>query len=329
MVSARFAAKMAGKVLILKRSQQNAISLDEALKIATSTYSKRYLAHAGYFPKRDNMNRSFDLGFIVLAAAIAVANSPASAQVATTYDAPTAPTLAATWAIGKTVGIHANAGTPGAVYSNDTNFSGYAVNAGANGTTKFTALLADDINTTATSSFTLGQFTWSISNTATVAQTISPSIRFFATDGAGGGPGTYLGGLNFNGISVSAGTVSALSYDASASVITLTPSFWACEFFSTTGTAANAAKIGEGTFNPVDVGSSADEDFTSSTVSTSNSSFAIDDPAGTVNVSPFAGTPVANFEWEFNPATPTPEPASLGLLTTTAMFQLCRRRRSD
>jgi hypothetical protein len=274
------------------------------------------------------MNQLFELSLIVLAAAIAAAPGPASAQAVTIYNAPTTPTLVSTWAIGQAGGIRAAAVTPGAVYSDDTNFSGYAIYAGTNGTTKYTALLADDINTTATSSFTLGQFSWSIANGATVAQTISPYIRFFGTDGSGGGPGTLLGGLNFNGISVAAGNVAGFYYDATASAITLTPSFWACEFFSTTGSAANAAKIGEGTFNPVDVGSSADEDFTSSSVSTSSSSFVIADPAGTVNVSPFGGTPVANFEWEFNPATPTPEPASLGLLTTVAMFQLCRRRRS-
>jgi hypothetical protein len=262
---------------------------------------------------------------LVLGAVIAAAVSAASARAAVIYDVDAAPTLVDTWTIGQAEGIHPDTVTPGAVYSDQTNFSGFAVYAGANGTTKFTALLADDINTIATSPFTLSQFSWSIANGATVSQTISPYIRFYDTTGAGGGPGNLLGGLNFNGISVAAGNVAGFFYNASASAITLPTSFWACEFFSTTGSAANAEKIGEGTFNPVDVGSSNDEDFTSSTVSTSSSSFTAADPAGTVNISPFAGAPVANFEWEFNPV-PVPEPASLGLITAGVLLLLRRRR---
>ncbi len=236
--------------------------------------------------------------------------------------------LAGTWSIGQATDVTADTVTPGAVYSDQTNFTGYGVYAGANGTTKVTALLADDINTTAASSFTLGQFSWSIVNGATVAQTISPYIRFYDTSGTNGGPGNLLGGLNFNGISVPAGTVDGFFYDATASAITLPTSFWACEFFQTTGSAANAKLIGEGTFNPVDVGTSQDEDFTSTAVGTNSSSFVSANPAGAVNVSPFAGTPVANFEWEFNQA--VPEPGSLGLLLalSVAMLGLRRRRRA-
>jgi hypothetical protein len=263
---------------------------------------------------------------VVVGAAVAAAVTSISYGTDIVVDAG-APTLTKTWTIGQGSGIHPDVVTPGALYSDDTNFSGYAVYAGANGTTKFTNLLADDINTIATSSFTLGQFSWSIANGATVAQTISPSIRFFDTSGTNGGPGTLLGSLNFNGISIAAGSVAGFYYDATASAITLPTSFWACEFFSTTGSAANAKLIGEGTFNPVDVGSSADEYFTSSAVSTSSSSFTSADPAGTVNVSPFAGAPVANFEWEFNPAAPVPEPVAVGLLSPLAMFVLRRRRR--
>ena len=264
------------------------------------------------------------LGRLVIGAAVAATVTPAVSRAAVIYDAGT-PTMTDEWTIGQPSGVHMDTVTAGAVYSDQTTFSGYAVYAGGNGTTKFTGMLADDINTIATSPFTLAQFSWSIANGASVAQTISPYIRFYDTTGTGGGPGNLLGGLNFNGISVASGNVAGFFYNASASAITLPPSFWACEFFSTTGSAANAEKIGQGTFNPVDVGTSADEDFTSSTVGTSSSSFVSASPAGTVNVSPFAGTPVANFEWEFNPV-PVPEPTSLGLLSVAAVFGLRRRR---
>jgi hypothetical protein len=249
--------------------------------------------------------------------------------IAPTYDVTGAPTLEQTWTIGQSSpnGIRPAVVTPGAAYSDDTTFSGSAVYAGTNGTTKFTSLLADDITTSAASSFTLGQFTFGIANGAAVAQTISPYVRFFAADGTGGTPGTYLGGINFNGISVAADNVAGFNYNASSLAITLPTSFWACEFYSTTGSLANAAKVGDGTFNPPDIGTSADEDFMSSTVSTSSSSFVSNSPAGTVNVSPYAGSPVANFEWEFNAAAPVPEPTSLSLCAIGAVGTFVRLRR--
>jgi len=271
------------------------------------------------------------LGCIAMAAAAVAGVMPVAARAAVIVDTNTTPTLVSTWDIGQASGFTQETVTAGALYSDDTTFSGYAIYAGANGTTKYTGLLADDINTIATSSFTLGQFSWSIANGATVSQTISPYIRFYDTTGPGGGPGNLLGGLNFNGISVASGNVAGFYYNASASAITLPTSFWAAEFFSTTGSAANAAKIGEGTFNPVDVGSSSDEDFTSASSASygsSSSSFVSADPAGTVNASPFGGTPVANFEWEFNAAAPVPEPAALALLAPAALLGLSRRRRA-
>jgi hypothetical protein len=281
-------------------------------------------------PRRENMIVRSKLGCLVIGVAAAAALASTSARAGTIVDVDAPPVVTGTWAIGQDTEVTPDTVTPGAVYSDQTNFTGYAVYAGANGTTKVTAMLADDINTIAASSFTLGQFSWSIANGATVAQTISPYIRFFDTTGPNGGPGNLLGGLNFNGISVPKGSVDGFFYDATASDITLPPSFWACEFFQTTGSAANAKLIGEGTFNPVDVGSSADEDFTSTSVGTSSSSFVSASPAGTVNVSPFGGTPVANFEWEFNPV-PVPEPGSLGLLLalSVAMLGLRRRRRAN
>jgi hypothetical protein len=268
------------------------------------------------------------LGCIAMAAAAVAGVMPVAARAAVIVDTNSTPTLVSTWAIGQASGFTQETVTAGALYSDDTTFSGYAVNAGGSGTTKYTGLLADDINTIATSSFTLGQFTFSISNIATVAQTISPYVRFFDTTGSNGGPGNLLGGINFNGISIASDAVDGFNYNASSLAITLPTSFWACEYFSTTGSAANAEKIGEGTFNPVDVGSSNDEDFSSTSVASATSTFTSANPAGTVNVSPFGGTPVANFEWEFNAAAPVPEPAALALLAPSALLGLSRRRRA-
>jgi hypothetical protein len=250
----------------------------------------------------------------------------ANGRAAVIENVDTSLTPVSTSTIGQSSGgIRVPAGTPGAVYSDVTNFTGYAAPNGTNGTTLYTALVADDITTTASSPFTLSQFTFSVCNLATVSQTISPYIRFFAADGTGGGPGTLLGGLNFNGIPISSNAVDGFNYNAASSAIVLPTTFWAAEFFSTTSTAANAEDIGEGLFSPVDVGSSLDEEFLSSSFGTASSSFASSAPAGSVDTSPYGGAPAADFEFEFNAV---PEPASLGLAATSGLLLIRRRRKA-
>jgi hypothetical protein len=251
-------------------------------------------------------------------------------NAATIYDLNQSPSLIDTRTAGvPDNGTQLNAVTPGALYSNNTTFSGFGVSAGGSPAagTKFTRMLLDDIQSTSAGNFQLGLFVWSLSNLNSTAVTALPSVRFYAADGAGGSAGTFLGGINFNGISVPANTVSGVQFNATAQNITLPQNFWAGEFYSfaSTVTQAQANNFGMGTFNPVDVGTSADRMFTSTATAATTGDFATNAPVGTDSVSPFGGAPVANFRFEFSAA---PEPTSLALIGLVSMGLVSRRRRA-
>jgi len=89
----------------------------------------------------------------------------------------------------------------------------------------------------------------------------------------------------------------------------------------TATTAAEMNNLGQGSFNPPVIGTSADRDFLSSGTPTS---FLANNPTGSVRTSPFAGNPVANYGWELTP--PVPEPVSMAVLGLSG-FGLCIRRR--
>jgi len=224
--------------------------------------------------------------------------------------------------------------TAGATYSNVTTFTGFGItNGGATltSTVKSTRILMDDIQTNTTDSVEqIGQFSWSIANFNATATSARMRIRFYQPDGPGGSPGTAFGGFSF--------AVSALPTGVSTFFTTLTPGqlplpmtngkFWAGEFFDNSGASAttNAAlnNLGQGTFNPPDVGSSADQDWLSTNTDAA-SGFLVNNPTGSTRNSPFAANPVASYGWEF---VPLPEPTTIGLAGLGLLGLASRRRRA-
>lgn len=211
------------------------------------------------------------------------------------------------------------------IYDNTTTFSGFGVTSG--GTTSVggiltTNIILDDVQ--ATGSGQLGLIKWSVANFNTTATTARMRIRWFADDGAGGAPGTALGGFSFAASSIATG-ISVYSADLTASNFVLTSShFYFGVFFDNSGASATTAtqlnNLGQGLFDAPTVGSSADKDFLSS----APSSFLANNPAGTLRTSPFGANPNANYGNQFNVV---PEPASMLALGTAVAALVAKRRK--
>jgi hypothetical protein len=184
--------------------------------------------------------------------------------------------------------------TPGAVYSNITTSTTFAVTVGGITTatgTRVTKLLADDIQCTA-GGVPLVQFSFSVANFNTTAFSCSPLLRFY-TDNANK-PGTYLGGFNFTASSFPAQTVGVyFATVAPAWSIPANGKMWiGTAFLTTSGTAEQRNNFGVALYDPVDVGSSVDQDYLSTAVgSTSTAAFTASNPAGTVTVTPYPSAP--------------------------------------
>ena len=218
-------------------------------------------------------------------------------------------------------------------YSNVTNFTGQVdTNGGVTSDTgtRQTILIADDLTYDPALALTnVTQFRFTLANLNSTSQAIMASVRFYNSNGANGGPGTLITGFNFNAVTVGASSVTTLTFNVPAASQFLLPSsgtMWAGVYFSSgTQTAAVLNNFGQGIYNPPTIGSSADRAFYSSTTGT----FTTSNPAGTIQNSPYGGTPVANFGWQFTTA-PIPEPSTVafafvgaGLLVAT---RLKRRR---
>lgn len=223
----------------------------------------------------------------------------------------------------------------GNVYSNTTTQTGFFVAPGGAAAdpslpaNTITRLLADDITANTSFGLQIGRFDFAVFNSNTVAVSARPRIRFWDNDGAGGAPGTYLGGFTFNAISFAASTGSAFftSNFAGAGLFTIPAdgTFWVGMTFdnnsgATGATVAQLNGLGLLTFDPPTVGSSADQDF----LTTANGSFLVNNPAGTVRNSPFGGAPVANYFYSF---TAIPEPTTWALLGLGACGALPAYRR--
>ena len=196
-----------------------------------------------------------------------------------------------------------------ALFSNVTTFGGNGLRNGgaaadpAAAANTITALVADDLTLIRPSN--IAGYRFSVVNFDAAAVSARPRIRFYAANGANGGPGTYLGGNSFNAISFAAGSVTVFQTGVLATPIPNTSSqIWAGITFdnnsgATGATAAQLNNLGQGIFNPVDKGSSADNYF----VTTANGSFLANNPAG--GQGNFGGAPVANFGWEILAPTTT------------------------
>lgn len=209
--------------------------------------------------------------------------------------------------------------TPGATFSNVTNFLGQAyLNGGAavvsgNLTTKY---VSEQINRThALTNVT--RFSFSVANLDAGIVTARARVRFHDLNNAGGtNTGAYITGFSFNPIAFNPGVT---VFFANIAAIALPQNFSMGITFDNLGasgtTAAQLNNLGVGIFNPPDVGSSPDLAFTTTAASVGN----VHNAAG--NSFNFGGQPVANFGWEIVPA-----PSSLALLGLGGLVAGRRRR---
>ncbi len=203
------------------------------------------------------------------------------------------------------------------IYNNTTSLKSAFVQGGATDATPVTNLVADDINPVkGTAGLGVTKFTFTVYNSASAAVTAVAHVRFYADNAPGftGGPGTYLGGVDFNPFSFTNGRVTALSSallpsGSSYFTIPTDQSFWAGVTFDGS-TTANLNSLGQGLYNPPTVGGSDDMFF----VSDSPGLYASNNPAGGSDYY-FGGNPVANFGWQFQVASiPAPEPSQFAAL---------------
>ena len=158
-----------------------------------------------------------------------------------------------------------------------------------------TRMAADDLNLVGTPPYSVNGFRFMVTNLNAVDVSASPLVRFYRTNGAGGGPGTLIEARTYNPIVFHAGVVGTIK--TSSTFVLPTASIWAGITFDnnsgTTGaTAAQLDNLALGIFSPPELGSSLDQYF----VTTAAGSFASGDPVGTITN--FGGTPPADFGWE-------------------------------
>ncbi|MDX2149077.1 MAG: hypothetical protein SFZ23_16320 [Planctomycetota bacterium] len=234
--------------------------------------------------------------------------------------------------LGQSGGV-ALAPLPGAVYSNITNFRGQALAQGASavqGTNTITRMLMDDID--AVQGDVIRTMRFSVANLNTVAVTARARLRFWNADGVNGGPGTYFQspvgtnptpgplGFTFNPLSFGPGvTTLTADFTGSEFVIPATK-FWVGVTFDNNNGGDQTAlfnNMGQGIFDPVDIGSSADQVFLTTGA---GSFFTTANPAGSLVD---LGASVANLGYEF---VAVPTPGALALLGMGGLVAARRRR---
>ena len=216
-------------------------------------------------------------------------------------------------------------------YNNTTTRTAAAANGGATTTAgnTITKLIADDINLAGSQPVNITGFSFSVANFNAVAVSARPLVRFYFSDGVGGGPGTLLSGANFAPISFPASQVNVLSASLTAAnqfVVPANTFFWAGITFdnnsgATGATVAQLNNFGQGIYNPPTVGASQDVFFQS----TNAGSFASSNPAG--SFFSFGGSPAANFGWRFTGTAVTPEPGAVAMLMGFGVSGLALLRR--
>lgn len=224
------------------------------------------------------------------------------------------------------MGNHAQIGVP--IYNNiPPTFAGVATSGGSvnqSGNT-ITKLLADDIVPVGAGGIV--EFWFTVGNLNSVAVSARPRIRFYADNA--GTPGAAIAGFSFSPISFAANSgnvyFTSIANVFGAPLFTTTGPIWAGITFdnNTGGTGATAAQLdnlGQLVMNPPTLGSSADKLF----LTTAAGSNLVNNPAGTVQNSPFGGNPRGNLGWKFNVV---PEPGTMLALAAGLGALFARRRK--
>lgn len=197
---------------------------------------------------------------------------------------------------------------PDALYSNIKTFTDFVTNENAKNQAGnlITALVADSIGLVGGSApFELKQFSFSVINFNQTDVTARPRIRFYEADGPNGSPGTLIGGLSFAPITFTANSYQIFfNNPAPGAYVFNNRSFWAGMTFDdnggTTGaTLAQMNNLGQGVFNPIDIGNSTNGAFITDTAG----GFYFSNPVGKVYNVPERSF---NFGWEFISSTSLP-----------------------
>ena len=234
------------------------------------------------------------------------------------------------------------------VYDNTTTPTGTFSNGGANDNNAgpgvaITKLVADDIHVaTSVAGMSVSNYGVFIANNDPTAFSARVRIRFWLADGPSGGPGTFVTGVTFDPITFAPNSQQFVFGTLRLGLFVLPANglFWAGVTFDngtsiapdgitplpSSATTAQLNKLGEGLYDPPTIGSSTDEAFSTTSA---GSFFGVNNPSGTIFVSPFAGNPVANIGWQFQ-VYAVPEPStylSLALGGALLVFGAKRRGR--
>lgn len=199
------------------------------------------------------------------------------------------------YGIGEAGGASPRSPSVNAVYSNYSNTTGGTILVGGVTTatgTRITKLLADDLQCTA-GGVPMVQFNFTVYNANTTAFTATPLFRFYADNA--NKPGAFLGGFNGSATSFPASTIGTFGAVVSPTwSIPANGKMWVgMAFATTTGTLAQRNNFGLALYDPVDVGSSVNQDFLSTTGNGTNTTtaFASNNPGGTVTSGSYPGGP--------------------------------------
>ena len=201
-----------------------------------------------------------------------------------------------------------NVATPDQLYSNIYSLQSNLINGKPqkqNGNT-ITVLVADSIAFAGgTAPFNISKFYFTVANTNTVAVTARPIVQFYEADGPNGSPGTLISTFTFTTTTFPPSSVSKY-YTATVQPLFTTNnrSIWAGMTFDdsygeTGATLDQMSKLGQGIYNPIDIGSSSDGAF----ITDAAGAFSVSNPVGKVYNVPGIKY---NFGWAFYLVVPVP-----------------------